>query len=259
MADERGDRSSQKLDRYEAPDVAAPYRMTFVRLYRYLAAVPWNQTDMIGMPVSMWRRLYPEERVETAGDRPVFVSLGGGAVVGRVRPDPDLNWEPDRVDVPEWMWLMLGAPEWGAPTEMDRVELHDVGHLVLRPRHHTMLTAMGDPVATLTAELSSGRWATLQTGMELSLDCGVWDVLRVMDVVGDEVVAGCILNQDVNLELEAALDTPIARVPTPPPPVSLTGGAATMSFPGMTTPASVRRPGGFIPFSGKGHTLGGNS
>jgi len=258
MADARDEYSSQKLDG-QGGAVMARHRMTFVRVYRYPASATWNQTDMIGMPVSMWRRLYPEER--TGDDRPVFVSLGGGAVVGRVRPDPDLNWEPDRVDVPEWMWLMLGAPDWGTPTELDNVELHDVGHLVLRPRHHATLVALGDPVATLTAELSSGRWAALQTGMELVLECGVWDVLRVVDVVGDEVLAGCILNQDVTVELEAAL-----REPTPPPPVSpsillpaATGGAATMSFPGMTTPAPVRRPGGFIPFSGKGHTLGGNS
>ena len=234
--------------------------MTFVRLYRYLATVTWNQTDMIGMSVSMWRRLYPEERA--GGDRPVFVSLGGGAVIGRVRPDPDLNWEPERIDVPEWMWLMLGAPDGGATTEMESVDLHDVGNLVLRPRRHAELMAMEDPVVTLTAELSSGRWAILQAGMELRLDCGVWDVLRLMDVVGDEVVAGCILNQDVTVELEPALDA--GRPPTPIPVVDLpilqpsttavTGGAATMSFPGMMRPTQSRT--GFIPFSGKGHTLG---
>lgn len=213
---------------------------------------------MMGVPVSMWQRLYPEE---AQGDRPVFVALGGGAVVGRVRPDPALNWEPQRVEVPEWMWLMLGAPDWGAPTEMERVDLHDVGALTLRPRHHEMLTALGgDPVATLTAELSSGRWAVLQTGMELMLSCGIWDVLRVVDVAGEEVVAGCILNQDVSLELEAALDAP-RRPPTPVPVVDLpvlqpsAPAGATMSFPGMTS--APGRQGGFIPFSGTGYTLGG--
>lgn len=245
--------------------------MTFVHVYRYPADATWNQTDMIAMPVSMWRRLYPEEDGER-GDRPVFVSLGGGVVVGRVRPEPDLNWEPDMIEIPEWMWLMLGAPDWGAPTELERVDLHDVGLLALRPRQMAMIATMEDPVAILTAELSSGRWAVLQVGMELVLDCGIWDVLRVADVVGSDVVAGCILNQDITLELEAALDA--GRPPTPIPVVSLpilqptpssasasaTGGAATMSFPGMLGTPSARRGGGgdkgFVPFSGTGYTLG---
>lgn len=164
--------------------------------------------------------------------------------------------------MPEWMWLALGAPDTGAPMEMDVTELHDVGRVVLRPRSRQAAEA-GE--AALTAELSSGRWATLQSGMELSLECGVFDVLEVTDVAGSDVLAGCILNQDVTVEF-----MPLLRQDTPPPsppavllpsvetaPVVAAVGGAGMSFPGMrsvTTQPSGR--GGFIPFSGTGNRLG---
>lgn len=234
----------------------------FVRVYRYPAESPWNKTDMIGIPVSMWRRLYAEEgRSATGADRPVFVWLGLGNVVGRVQPDADLDWEPGRVEVPEWMWLALGAPDTGAPMEMDVTELHDVGRIVLRPRS-TQAAEAGE--AILTAELSSGRWATLQCGMELSLDCGVFDVLNVTDVVGSDVLAGCILNQDVTVEFvprpgtpppsPPAMLLPSVEVPVPAPaPV----GGAGMSFPGMqTVTTQTGSRSGFIPFSGTGNRLG---
>ena len=71
----------------------------FVRVYRYPAESPWNKTDMIGIPVSIWQRLYAEKGLCDGGtaDRPVFVWLGLGNVVGRVQPDADLDWEPGRV------------------------------------------------------------------------------------------------------------------------------------------------------------------
>jgi len=232
----------------------------FVRVYRYPAESPWNKTDMIGIPVSMWRRLYAEEDRSAAGadrDRPVFIWLGLGNVVGRVQPDADLDWEPGRVEVPEWMWLALGAPDTGTPMELGVTTLHDVGRIMLRPRSRQAAEA-GE--AVMTAELSSGRWATLQCGMELSLECGVFDVLNVTDVVGSDVLAGCILNQDVTVEFVPRPGTPPPSPPTvllpsaeAPAPVPI--GGAGMSFPGMLQTTSANRRD-FVPFSGSGHTLG---
>lgn len=237
---------------------------TEVSVYRYSSGSPWNRTDQIGVDVSMWRRLYPEGGSGTG--RPVFVSLGG-CVVGRVRPDPALNWEPGRVEVPEWMWLLLGAPDSGAIFDLDRLSLQNVSHLTLRPRRRTAAGGE-DPVATLTAELCNGRWACLSAGMELVLDCGVWDVLRVVDVRGEDVLVGCILDQDVTVELEIPLDdttvssadldasgavVPVAPV-SPVVPVA-PSSSGVMTFPGMLTPPSPQR-GGYTPFSGTGYRLG---
>jgi hypothetical protein len=237
--------------------------MMSVRVYRYggSAANSWNASDMISVGVSMWERLYAGHN---GGGRPVFVALAGGAVFGRIQPDARLNWEPGRVEIPEWMWLQLGAPDSGAVLEMERVGLHDVGAIVLRPRRRATLEGGGDLVATLTAELSNGRWAVLVAGMELTLQCGVFDVLRVRDLLGLEVSAGCILNQDVTVELEAALDAGAARRPATPPGVVEPAvllpedGGTGMSFPGME--GLIRGGGsssgsGFQPFSGTGRRL----
>jgi hypothetical protein len=233
-----------------------------VLVYRYSGAT--NSSDMITMGVSMWQRLYARHG---GGERPVFVGLGcssGAHVVGRVQPDARLNWEPGRVEIPEWMWLQLGAPDSGTPFEMEPLELHDVGAITLRPRRRAVVEGGGDLVAILTAELSGGRWAVLMAGMELALDCGVFDVLGVRDLIGSAVAAGCILNQDVTVELEAALDVPVARVATPPPsppavllPPPSDDAGSGMSFPGMgaVMGAGQRRAGGFQPFSGAGNRL----
>ena len=227
-----------------------------VLVYRYAAAT--NSSDMISVGASMWQRLYTGHG---GGERPVFVGIGcsnGAHVVGRVQPDARLNWEPGRVEIPEWMWLQLGAPDSGVPFEMEVLELHDVGGITLRPRRRAAVE--GDLVNTLTAELSGGRWAVLMAGMELALDCGVFDVLGVRDLLGSAVAAGCILNQDVTVELEAALDTHVARVATPPPspPTMLIppSAGAGMSFPGMDAVIQGGgRTGGFQPFSGAGNRL----
>lgn len=249
--------NSPKFDAGAVPALGGPQDSEmFVRVYQYPADSPWNKTDMIGVSVSMWRQLYPEDVSGGGGggDRPVFVSLGLGTVVGRVRPDPALNWEPERVEIPEWMWLLLGAPDTGAPMEMAPIALHDVGRIVLRPR---TVAAAEAGEAVLTAELSAGSWAVLQCGMELTLTCGIYDVLEVFDVVGGDVLAGCILNQDVTVEFEPVLGAPAPSpvpplLPSAPPPVPVpapTGGA------GVSGPPRPTRSG-FIPFSGKGYTLG---
>jgi hypothetical protein len=215
---------------------------------------------MIGVTVSMWRQLYPENESGSGGDRPVFVSLGLGTVVGRVRPDSALDWEPGRVEIPEWMWLLLGAPDTGSPMEMEPLALHDVGRIVLRPR---TVAAAEAGEAVLTAELSSGSWAVLQTNMELSLDCGIYDVLEVFDVTGGDVLAGCILNQDVTVEFEPVLGvTPPSPIPPmipsvpAPPPVAFTPAPSAVGGAGVATPSRSARTK-FVPFSGTGYTLGG--
>lgn len=226
-----------------------------VSVHRYSSASPWNNTDQIGVSGSMWQRLYLDEGA--VGHRPVFVRLGG-VVVGRIRPEPALMWEPGRVDVPEWMWLLLGAPDTGAVLDLDvEIGLHNVGHLVLKPRGTLRLE---DPVTTLTAELSSGRWAVLMAGMELVLDCGTFDVMSLRDAGGEEMLAGCILDQDVGLEFVGVPTTPSVSVPVPgavttptqsTSPISTTGGG--MTFLGMTQ--QQPRTSGYIPFGGQGHRL----
>ena len=254
MPDGQTGDSSPKFDAGAVPASGGPQDSEmFVRVYQYSADSSWNKTDMIGVPVSMWRQLYPED-VSGDGDRPVFVSLGLGTVVGRVRPDSALDWEPGRVEIPEWMWLLLGAPDTGAPMEMEPIALHDVGRIVLRPR---TVAAAEAGEAALTAELSAGSWAVLQSNMELTLACGIYDVLEVFDVTGGDVLAGCILNQDVTVEFEPVLGvTPpspippmIPSVPAPPPAPARTGGAGVSAQPQPTR-------SGFISFSGKGYTLG---
>jgi hypothetical protein len=218
-----------------------------VRVYQYRSGSPWNHTDQIGVGVSMWERIYSGH----SGERPVFVSLNGGFVAGRVRPDPGLNWEPGRVEIPDWMWIALGAPDMGAIMELETVELMNVGRLVLRPRD----SVVEDPVSLLTVALSNGSWATLSAGMELALDCGIFDVVRMENLVGEEIVAGCILDQDVTLDLDLpAVSAPVPVAPVPVAPVlDTSGGGGVMTFPGMVQSSTARR--GYIPFGGTGNRL----
>ena len=235
-----------------------------LRLERYAMDSDLNRSDQITVPVRIWRNLYHEH---DGGERPLFVGVQGGAeqlqrLVARIRPAAVGELEDEHSClIPDWMWVHLGAPEYGTWLTLEVTTVANVGTLVLRPRSTAVLAALDDPVAALTAALTGtggeASWAVLCVGAELPLWCGVFDVVGIRTIGGTEMVAGCILDHDVTLELESAA----AAVPTPPPSppaVLLPDGAGDgigggMSFPGMGSSSASA----FQPFSGAGRTLGG--
>lgn len=225
-----------------------------------------HASDQITVPAARWQELYGAAHDGSA--RPLFVRLGEGCVVGRLRPAEFGSADvvgAEELLVPLWMWLQLGAPDEEHWLRMAVVALPDAGSVTLRPRSAATLEELpGDPVATLAEALSGAgggpSWACLNAGAELPLALGTFDVLRVADVEGQEVGAACILNLDVVLELEPALNTPVLRPATPvqrePSPEQLVPSAVEPA----PAPATGRRfgphPTGFIPFSGTGYRLG---
>jgi len=259
----------------------------FFRCRCYDEGSELHLSDQITVPGRIWDELY---RIAHDGSaRPLFVELGGGGersettggerVVGRLRPavfgdrDVDETGSEELVLLPLWMWLQLGAPDPDFWLRMARVDLPDAGAITLRPRRMATLQDLSganvDPVAVLTEALTGGgggpSWACLSAGAELPLAVGDFDIVRVEDLLGQAVPAACILNLDVVLELEPALDTPVLRPVTPvmrePSPVPMPEPVvATQSQPPASQPpASQRRfgahPRGFVPFSGAGHRL----
>jgi hypothetical protein len=200
---------------------------TFLCIGRYPADSPLHQSDQVTVPVAVWEELHAEH---TGGERPLFVQLNPAddGPFARVCPAAGSGLMADSCQVPDWMWLRLGAP---APSEgwvlLQPTPLPDAGSIRLRPRHAATLAAMDEPLVQLAEELTGGgaaaySWACLSVGSELPLPCGEFDVLEITSVEGYPVPGACILDMDVDLELEPALDTPAAqpppvRIPTPPP------------------------------------------
>lgn len=234
-----------------------------------------HSSDQITVPARRWEMLYGQHEANMG--RPLFVRLGeptsSGVVVGRLRPavfgaGDDLGDE--ELLVPLWMWLQLGAPDEGHWLRMKAVDLPDAGSVTLRPRSIATLGELtGDPVESLAEALSGAgggpSWACLNAGAELPLaGIGVFDVLRVMNLEGQEVPAACILNLDVELELEPALNTPVLRPATPivrePSPELLVPPVEPAPVAPPAPAPSGRRfgsyPPGFVPFSGTGYRLG---
>jgi len=244
-----------------------------LRLERYPEGADLQRSDQITVPTRTWRNLY---HCHEGGERPLFVDVRTGGedqwrpLVARIRPAEVGELEDDHsCRVPEWMWIHLGAPEEGSWLTLTMTTIANVETVVLRPRRVASLEG-GDPVAMLTAALTGetdgASWAVLCAGAELPLWCGVFDVVGLRTLGGTDMAAGCILDHDVTLELEPALDTPVVRAPLMPSAVQGSGpetGSGGMSFPGMaavatpSAPPSGRR--GYIPFGGTGHTLGGGS
>jgi hypothetical protein len=266
----------------DSDDEHEPMEEAVLRLELYPEGADLHRSDQITVPTRTWQNLYHGHE---GGERPLFVDVRAGAdqwrpLVARLRPAGVGELADDHVcRVPEWMWLLLGAPEAGTWVTLAVTTVADVGVVVLRPRRREMLEGGDDPVTLLTAALTGSggeaSWAVLCAGAELPLWCGVFDVVGLRSLGGTEMAVGCILDHDVTLELEPALDTPVARPPTPPPsplplllpsvavppPVSVASGG--MSFPGMSTAATATPPTaatgrrrGYVPFGGTGHTLG---
>jgi uncharacterized membrane protein YgcG len=242
-----------------------------LRLERYAMDSDLNRSDQITVPVRIWRNLYHEH---DGGERPLFVGVQGGAeqlqrLVARIRPAGTGELEDEHSClIPDWMWVHLGAPEYGTWLTLAVTTVANVGTLVLRPRAAGVLAALDDPVAALTAALTGtggeASWAVLCVGAELPLWCGVFDVVGMRTLGGSEMVVGCILDHDVTLELEAAVTATAVTTPPPSPPAVLLpdgtgdggGSGGGMSFPGMGG-SSSGGASGFQPFSGAGRTLGG--
>lgn len=213
---------------------AATTMTTFLCIGRYLPDSPLHQSDQITVPVAVWEELHAEH---TGGERPLFVQLNpaDNGPFARVCPSVGNSLVADSCQIPDWMWLLLGAP---APSEgwalLQPTSLPDAGSIKLRPRRAATLTSMEEPLVQLAEELSGGgaathSWACLSVGSELPLPCGEFDVLEITSVEGYPVPGACILNMDINLELEPALDTPApAQVPTPLPVVAHEGMTAVL-------------------------------
>jgi hypothetical protein len=231
-----------------------------LRLERYAMDSDLNRSDQITVSVRIWRNLYHEH---DGGERPLFVGVQGGAeqlqrLVARIRPAGAGELEDEHSClIPDWMWVLLGAPEYGTWLTLAVTTVANAGTLVLRPR---ALAALDDPVAALTAALTGtggeASWAVLCVGAELPLWCGVFDVVGMRSLGGTEMVTGCILDHDVTLELEAAAVSVLTPPPSPPA-VLLPDDGEGMSFPGMGG-SSSGGASGFQPFSGAGRTLGGH-
>jgi hypothetical protein len=166
------------------------------------------------------------------------------------------------------MWVHLGAPDYGTWLTLEVTTVADVGTVRLQARSAAALATLDDPVGVLTAALTGSggaSWAVLSVGAELPLWCGVFDVVGLRSLGGAEMVAGCILDHDVTLELVAANAT-VGRPLTPPPPplpILLPSaavpplGSGGMSFPGMERiHGGSGAASGFVPFGGTGRTIG---
>jgi hypothetical protein len=191
----------------------------FLCLDRYPIDSPLHQSDQITVPTAVWETLHADY---DGGERPLFVQINPAddGPYARICPASDSDSVSDICQVPDWIWLRLGAPlsleSW---IQLRTVSLSDAGSITLRPRLASTLTSMDEPLIQLATELTGGgaathSWACLSEGSELSLPCGIFDIIYITNVEGYLVSGACILNMDVNLELEPAT----VRPPTPPPP-----------------------------------------
>jgi hypothetical protein len=243
-----------------------------LRLERYAVDSDLNRSDQITVPARTWQNLYHEHN---GGERPLFVDVRSGAeqlqsLVARIRPAAATGELEDQHSclIPDWMWVHLGAPDYGTWLTLEVTTVADVGTVRLQARSAAALATLDDPVGVLTAALTGSggaSWAVLSVGAELPLWCGVFDVVGLRSLGGAEMVAGCILDHDVTLELVAANAT-VGRPLTPPPPplpILLPSaavpplGSGGMSFPGMERiHGGSGAASGFVPFGGTGRTIG---
>ena len=91
------------------------------------------------------------------------------------------------------------------------VDIPDAGSIRLKPRSTRTLASLDNPLEALTAALSGSAggpsWACLNQGVELPLTIGIFDIVGIESIEGYPVPAACILNLDVNLEIESAPET----------------------------------------------------
>lgn len=193
--------------------------MYLLQLTVYESEDPLHQSDQISVSPDIWSEIYETSSTPLRNNIPIFFSLNEGEVIGRIRPEPGLRGT-DSIRIPLWMWMRLGTPEpdyWMTCNVLPTIP--QAGTITLRARVEASLTSVEDPVGMLTAALSgqgaNPSWACLNMGAELPLRCGVFDVMDILDVEGNHVSYGAILDTDVHLELIPALDH--SEIPPPPP------------------------------------------
>ena len=219
----------------------------YLQVILYDAESEFHSSDQVTVPAAFWQECMKGQE----GGRPVFVQVGEEGVA-RIRP----GTAADTCQVPEWLWIRIGAPEW-APVQV--VEVPDAGRITLRPRKEAWTVGVEDPLLLLSASLTGAdgtpSWAVLTVGSELPLSCGVFDVIGIQSCEDFPVTSACILNMDLDLELVPALDhveVPVVPEPVVPDPV--------IPEPAVAPPAAARSVSRFAkkfePFAGVGRRLG---
>lgn len=209
-------------------------------------------SDIVTVPRAIWEEL---DAAHTDTTKPIFVEIGTGddfpPFIGRAVPAvPADELGSEQCRLPEWMWIGLGAPlcdeMW---IQLKSRDLPMVDAITLRPRSASSLEALEDlpdPVAALSAQIAAA-WVSVTQGAELTLSCGTFDVMNLADAKGHPLEAGCILNTDVRLELEPALDAQTSQNSTS---IHSPETQTPMNTPMFgATPADAR-------FTGPGYRLG---
>jgi hypothetical protein len=211
---------------------------TYLQVILYDAESEFHRSDQVAVPATFWQECMKDH----VGERPVFVQLGEEGVAARIRPGA----ETETCQMPEWLWIRIGAPEW---TSIQTIEVPDAGRITLRARKEASLTGVPDAVGMLAAALSGSggpSWAVLTVGSELPLACGVFDIMGLESCENFPVSSACILNMDLDLELVPALDH-VEPVPEPAP------APAAPAPPAKTVSRFAKK---FEPFAGVGRRLG---
>ena len=244
-------------------------KSTFLTVGCYLHDSPLHKSDQVTVPVPIWEELYNDHE---GGERPVFIQMNAteDGPFARLRPAVGVGLAADSCQMPEWMWLLVGAPGPDTWISLTVSYLPDAGSVTLRPRHTATLADLAEPLVHLTKELTgsvSGQsWACLSVGAELPLVCGEFDVIEIKSVEGYPVPSACILNLDVDLELVAALDAP---APAPIPSATTTDMSALLRQAAAARAARATAPEGMSfpdmellgqgqQFPGVGRKLGGS-
>ena len=237
------------------------YRMEHESHYLMTAVYPadseYHQSDQISVAADVWESFHAGW--ESA--RPLFVRVGLGdtSAICRLRPSTETPY--DSCQIPEWLWIQLGAPSPEDWISVCAESIPDAKRLVLRAYVESSLTDMEDPVATLTLALSGAgglSWSCLNRGADLPLACGTFSIVDLLDDEERSVGAACILDVDLELDIVPACNATATAsasasavhtsTPIPSPPLSL---------PQTQTQTQVRSPykNGFVPFSGVGRRL----
>lgn len=169
-------------------------------------------SDKITVSRTIWESL---DARHTDASKPIFVEVQVEDTIfaGRIVPAiPADELGPEQCIIPEWLWLALGAPYcdevW---IQMRPCALPMLAAMTLRPRTVESLASLADPVGTLSEQIAQA-WSCVTQDAELALECGTFDIMALVGADGCPLRAGCILNTDVRLELEPALDTPATVV-----------------------------------------------
>ncbi len=216
----------------------------------------FHRSDQISVAADVWESFHAGWESE----RPLFVGIRNGSggengAVCRLRPSTETPF--DSCQIPEWLWLHLGAPGPDDWLSIFPENIHDAKRLVLRAYTENSLTDMEDPVATLTLALSGAdgpSWSCLNRGADLPLACGTFSIVDILDEEERSVSAACIIDVDLELDIAPAVNartretSPVVRSPTPvPDEIQYLSPPSLPQFP-------VHR-NGFVPFSGVGRRL----